>query len=335
MCESYVSNGSVDPSGAGLVQGRLLHCDRSPRAILCHLGVPAMSLRALFALSLTAVVVMQSAGTFTQAPAPAATSSRPLPPRAIRRDVPLTNAIRRAFEAGTRDCTGGPDRTTGSSQTDYTIDVRLDPATADAHRHRDDRAAQQQPAGADARSCCGSTTTSSAASCRAAPSVPAENTDGMVVTRLAVNGEAVDLSGAPAAGGGGGGGAGGGGASAPPAGSPSSGSIRRWRASRSRRRSPPKAHGDARDRLAHEAARRARTARGHRMTQRFDDTLFQPTQWFPRVAKYDDLRGWDTSLYLGPSEFYNNFGRFDVSIDVPGRLDRERHRRAAESAARC
>ena len=58
--------------------------------------------------------------------------------------------------------------------------------------------------------------------------------------------------------------------------------------------------------------------RGHRMTQRWDDTLFQPTQWFPRLAKYDDLRGWDTSLYLGPAEFYNNFGRFDVSLDVPG-----------------
>ena len=53
------------------------------------------------------------------------------------------------------------------------------------------------------------------------------------------------------------------------------------------------------------------------MTQRFDDRLFQPTQWFPRLAKYDDLRGWDTSLYLGPSEFYNNFGRFNVRIDVP------------------
>jgi hypothetical protein len=57
---------------------------------------------------------------------------------------------------------------------------------------------------------------------------------------------------------------------------------------------------------------------GHRMTQRWADTLFQPTQWFPRVAKYDDLRGWDTNIYLGPSEFYNNFGRFDVSITVPG-----------------
>src|SRR5207253_741428 len=53
---------------------------------------------------------------------------------------------------------------------------------------------------------------------------------------------------------------------------------------------------------------------GHRMTQRWADSLFQPTQWYPRLAVYDDLRGWDTELYLGPSEFYNNFGRFDVSI---------------------
>jgi hypothetical protein len=57
--------------------------------------------------------------------------------------------------------------------------------------------------------------------------------------------------------------------------------------------------------------------RGHRMTQRWDDTLFQPTQWFPRLAKYDDITGWHTSPYLGPAEFFNNFGRFDVRIDVP------------------
>ena len=41
------------------------------------------------------------------------------------------------------------------------------------------------------------------------------------------------------------------------------------------------------------------------MTQRWGENLFQPTQWFPRLAKYDDLRGWDTSPYLGPAEFYN------------------------------
>ena len=31
-------------------------------------------------------------------------------PRAIRRDVPLTNAIRRAHDSGTRDMTGRPAR---------------------------------------------------------------------------------------------------------------------------------------------------------------------------------------------------------------------------------
>jgi hypothetical protein len=42
-------------------------------------------------------------------------------------------------------------------------------------------------------------------------------------------------------------------------------------------------------------------------------------QWYPRVAVFDDLRdgGWDTDPYLGASEFYNNFGHFDVQLDVP------------------
>jgi hypothetical protein len=50
---------------------------------------------------------------------------------------------------------------------------------------------------------------------------------------------------------------------------------------------------------------------------RWADSLYQVAQWDPRVAKYDDLRGWDTDPYLGPSEFYNNFGRFEVNVDVP------------------
>jgi hypothetical protein len=53
------------------------------------------------------------------------------------------------------------------------------------------------------------------------------------------------------------------------------------------------------------------------MTLRWGDSLYQVAQWYPRVAVYDDLRGWDTEPYLGPAEFYNNFGRFDVSVDVP------------------
>ncbi len=56
--------------------------------------------------------------------------------------------------------------------------------------------------------------------------------------------------------------------------------------------------------------------RGIRMG-READSLYQVSQWYPRIAMYDDLRGWDTEPYFGQSEFYNNFGRWDVSLDVP------------------
>ena len=49
--------------------------------------------------------------------------------RAVRRDVPLTDAIRRAFDAGTRDLTGRPGAAYWQLQTDYDIDVSLDRAT--------------------------------------------------------------------------------------------------------------------------------------------------------------------------------------------------------------
>ena len=51
------------------------------------------------------------------------------PPRAIRRDIPITNAIRRAFAAGTRDSTGKPGRNYWQLKTDYTIRVSLDPSS--------------------------------------------------------------------------------------------------------------------------------------------------------------------------------------------------------------
>src|SRR5688500_10497078 len=53
-----------------------------------------------------------------------------IPERAIRRDIPLTNSIRRAFAAGTRDSTGRPGRKYWQLWMDYKIDVRLDPRTS-------------------------------------------------------------------------------------------------------------------------------------------------------------------------------------------------------------
>lgn len=39
--------------------------------------------------------------------------------------------------------------------------------------------------------------------------------------------------------------------------------------------------------------------------------------FFPRIAVYDDLDGWNMNEYLGNKEFYNDFCNFNVSITVP------------------
>ncbi|HXL54543.1 MAG TPA: hypothetical protein VN945_15545, partial [Gemmatimonadales bacterium] len=45
--------------------------------------------------------------------------------------------------------------------------------------------------------------------------------------------------------------------------------------------------------------------------------LYEVAQWYPRLAVYDDVRGWNTEQYLGQGEFYLEYGDFDVSITVP------------------
>jgi len=224
--------------------------------------------------------------------------------RAIRRDVPLTRTIRRGLAAGTRALDGRPGPNYWQLRTDFDIRARLDETTQTihgsetitVHNNSGDELGRLYlrldhnlfrfgvPRGS---------------------SVPAEQTEGMVVERIAVEGVDVPrfVNG-------------------------------RWPRSRQRR-----AGASGLDRtvgsilLAEPIPPGGRAAveidwrtklpggdggRGHRMTQRWGDTLFQPTQWFPRLCKYDDLHGWVTSPYLGPSEFYNNFGTFDVALDVPG-----------------
>ncbi len=39
--------------------------------------------------------------------------------------------------------------------------------------------------------------------------------------------------------------------------------------------------------------------------------------WYPQIAVYDDISGWDTHPFTGSAEFYNDFNNFDVSITVP------------------
>ena len=45
--------------------------------------------------------------------------------------------------------------------------------------------------------------------------------------------------------------------------------------------------------------------------------VFAVAQWYPRMCVFDDVEGWNTLPYLGPSEFYLEYGDFDVSITAP------------------
>lgn len=53
-------------------------------------------------------------------------------------------------------------------------------------------------------------------------------------------------------------------------------------------------------------------------TGQVDSTSFFVAYFFPRIAVYDDIDGWDDASYKGIQEFYNDFGNFNASITVPG-----------------
>ena len=45
--------------------------------------------------------------------------------------------------------------------------------------------------------------------------------------------------------------------------------------------------------------------------------IYTMAQWFPRVAVYDDIMGWNTLPYLGAGEFYLEYGDVTANITVP------------------
>ena len=46
-------------------------------------------------------------------------------------------------------------------------------------------------------------------------------------------------------------------------------------------------------------------------------TIYTIAQWYPKMAVYDDIRGWNTQPYLGAGEFYCEYGDFEMAITVP------------------
>ncbi len=50
---------------------------------------------------------------------------------------------------------------------------------------------------------------------------------------------------------------------------------------------------------------------------RYLDSTFFVAYWYPRIAVYDDIDGWDLNQYNGEQEFYNDYGSYKVNIKVP------------------
>ncbi|MEP6764002.1 MAG: M1 family metallopeptidase, partial [Gemmatimonadaceae bacterium] len=48
-----------------------------------------------------------------------------------------------------------------------------------------------------------------------------------------------------------------------------------------------------------------------------DGPLYEIAQWYPRVAVFDDVHGWNHEPYIGAGEFYLEYGSFDVALTVP------------------
>lgn len=237
-----------------------------------------------------------------------ASDAAPLPERAIRRDIPLTNSIRRAFAAGTRDSSGRPGPGYWQLWMDYKIHVRLDPATSTvsgretATIHNRSESTLTSVALRLEQNILGPTA--------ARLSSPTEAMEGIRFTRLALNGVALDVQDTTRG--------------------VIPGSTRRTRPLSTilRERTvvqlqlptpiAPHGTGTVEAEWSFRVPRVDANTRGDRGGS-WGDSLYQVAYWYPRVAVYDDLRagGWNTEPYLGPSEFYNNFGRYDVSIDVP------------------
>jgi len=258
-----------------------------------------MTARPFTALCLVASLVTLSTSVSAQA----------APERAVRRDIPLTNMIRRAFEAGTRDSTGSPGLNYWQLQVDYTINASLDPATSTVTSS--ETVVIHNRSGAPMSSIQlrldGNIFRPDAARGRTLRDL----TDGTVITKLTVDGEPVDMNPPPRF-------RRRGGPPPPPLSTPVVYGIDQTTA-RIALTTPiqPNATATLAIDWNYEVPH-AEGGRGLRMG-RWADSLYQVAQWYPRVAVYDDLRegGWDTEPYVGSSEFYNNFGRFDVTIEAP------------------
>lgn len=239
-----------------------------------------------------ALAVTASGASAQQAPAHAASCPCPLPERAVQRDIAVYPDVRRALARGTRDSSGAPGPHYFQQRVDYAIEARLD--TDAGTLHGSERIVLHNTTPDTLRAVVLRLYQNYFRATSQRNDYVTDITAGDVLERLAVNGAPIALG-------------------------DSSAYRVHGTVALVRPPAPIMPGADATiEAVWHFAVPRVDTAqRGERMG-RFGTYLYQVAQWYPQVAMYDDVRGWDTDQYLGIGEFYNQFGRFDVRITVPG-----------------
>ena len=220
--------------------------------------------------------------------AAAAQKDGPTPPpqeRQIQRSVAVPDALAKAYADGTRSPDGSPGPDYWQLQVDYVIHATLDPSTSLVTGHE---SIVVHNTSGDALEAIRMRFDQNLFREDAASRMDVPNhTDGMVVTALSIDGVAMSLPSGPET---------------------------------SRRFLLPEPLAPADSSLIdvewHFEVPLDDRSTAMRMG-RWADSVYQVAQWYPRVAVYDDLMGWDSAPYDGVWEFYNNFGRFEVFVDVP------------------
>ncbi|MEO8201536.1 MAG: M1 family metallopeptidase [Gemmatimonadota bacterium] len=214
-----------------------------------------------------------------------------IPERAVRRTIPISRGFERGLLAGTRDSSGRPGAKYWQLRTDYAISASLNAATGQITGHE---VVTISNASDSALRQVGLRLYQNRFAANVARAEPVnEITTGITISKLVANGQTIDVA----------------------------ARARQWSTTTVTPiplMNPIPAHGSGTLELdwSYVIPLVPDNERGDRQG-RWGTRLFQVAQWYPQVAMYDDVRGWDREPHLGPAEFYNNFGSFDVKLDVP------------------
>ena len=236
------------------------------------------------ALTLASLVLASCTQRQPVVPAPA---PRPAPTRSAAFDLPADPAFERAVQRDTRTRTGVPGPNYWQQWASYTLAARLDPRTKRLHGSGRVRYHNRSP---DTLGTVALHLYQNLHNAQSPRNEEVPLTGGVTLSRLAAQG--TPLTAGEGMG----------------AGYVVNGTIATVRLPR------PLVPGDSAE-LEMEWSFEVPPDGAPRMGQ--DGEIWWLAYWYPQVAVYDDVSGWQADPYLGNAEFYMGYGDYDVSLTMP------------------